>query len=104
MIPIERAQQKTGTIMLRKVVKTDTNTPDCNLCGPDAFGITDTLECGHVVHRKGSAGFAMRRQCNDCDCLANGGYISVGDIEESWDRETRMPIRKRVQTGLTPNE
>lgn len=85
--------------MLRKVVNTVTNTPNCNLCGPDAFGITDTLECGHTVHVKGSAGFAARRQCRDCDHLKGGGYQRIGDVEESWDEETQMPVFTAVQTG-----
>jgi hypothetical protein len=79
--------------MLRKVVSTVTTTPNCNLCGPEAFGITDTLECGHKVHVKGSSGFARRRKCRQCDALRGGGSISVGDVEERWNPETQMPIR-----------
>lgn len=89
--------------MLRKVVKTDTTEPNCNLLAytPDAFGIVDTLECGHVVRRKGSAGFAQRRQCRNCDSLKNGGetiYGCEGDqIRETWDEASQMPKREPVQ-------
>ncbi len=85
--------------MLRKVVKTDTYdaTVRCNLLAhTDAFGIKDTLECGHTTYRKGSAGFAMRRQCIHCDNLKGGGIAICGDIQETWDETTQMPKREPV--------
>ena len=86
--------------MLRIVVNTETSRAQCNLLAntPDAFSIRDTLECGHITYRKGSAGFAMRRQCRHCDHLAGGGESQRGNIIETWDAKTRMPIRTPVQT------
>ena len=84
--------------MLRKVVNTETSLAQCNLLAnvPDAFSIMDTLECGHITYRKGSAGFAMRRQCIHCDNLKGGGISIRGAIRETWDDETQMPKREPV--------
>lgn len=84
--------------MLRKIVNTETSRAVCNLLAhtPDAFSIKDTLECGHITYRKGSAGFAVRRQCLHCDHLKGGGISICGDIRETWNDETQMPKRERV--------
>ena len=87
--------------MLRKVVNTETSEAQCNLLANtyDAFSIKDTLECGHVTYRKGSAGFAVRRQCTSCDQLKRGATSMRGDIRETWDEATQMPKRERVHDG-----
>lgn len=75
--------------MLRKVVESDTYRPERT--APGSFAIRDTLECGHVVTVKGSAGRAFRRNCKTCDHLKNGGKSWTGGIQELWDEKTQMP-------------
>ena len=83
--------------MLRKVVKSETYKP--MRTAPGAFGIRDTLECGHVACVKGSQGFAKRRQCHTCDRLATGMVGATGNIRETWDAETQMPKRTVVESA-----
>lgn len=60
-----RITQIGARMIFRKVIKTETATsrysPRRN------FRIFDTLECGHEVSVKGSAGFAAKRRCKNCE-------------------------------------
>lgn len=75
--------------MFRKVVKTERYQPMNTL--PPSFGIRDTLECGHIIYNKGSAGHAKKRHCTRCDHLKAGMISTVGGVRELWDAETDMP-------------
>ncbi len=77
--------------MRRTVVKTERYIPERAKFG--AFGIIDTLECGHTVYHKGSTGYANYRECRECQDWLEGHnkYKSIGDKEEKWNPETQMP-------------
>ena len=79
--------------MLRKVIDTETYRPERTI--PSARSIIDTLECGHQIRNKGSAGHAKRRQCHDCESLKNGSTTRsiAGNRITTWDSETNMPVR-----------
>ncbi|MBA7693122.1 hypothetical protein ES703_101698 [subsurface metagenome] len=77
--------------MKRLVVNTRTYRPERTQAG--AFCIIDTLECGHEVYNKGSAGYAKHRKCEQCLSWLMGTtkYKRIGNQEEKWDSKTLMP-------------
>ena len=83
--------------MYRKVIHTEYYRPERTVLG--AFGIIDTLECGHKVRNKGSAGDANFRKCRECtDMMAGYTRFSIlGNVVTTWDPETKMPVRREMQ-------
>jgi len=77
--------------IFRTVVKT--MTWDRIGFAPGGFSIMSTLECGHQVASKGSAGYAHKRRCHQCEQLARGGTQQIGNTVETWDPEKQMPKR-----------
>jgi hypothetical protein len=81
--------------MKRKIISTERYKPMRTAWG--SFGIRDTLECGHVITNKGSAGNALTRQCRHCDHLKSGGTSFIGNEEEKWNEKTQMPYRVKIK-------
>ena len=84
--------------MLRKVIKTEAQKPQRTTAS--AFSRKDTLECGHIIHGKGSAGKAARRKCSECQSLQNGATLRYGNVVEKWDSKTKMPVRSEYNSKL----
>ncbi len=82
--------------MRREVVSTRRVKPERTI--PSAFGIIDTLECGHEVYTKGSQGYARYRNCDLCESWLQGTttYRAIGDKVEKWDAKTLMPYWEDV--------
>jgi hypothetical protein len=82
---------------MRRVIKTETM--ERKGFAPGGFAIINTLECGHQVFTKGSAGYAEKRKCHECQRLEEGAVVTFtarnGTVtEERWDNLTRMPKRQ----------
>lgn len=92
--------------MLRKVITSETHYPVANFGCYHAHSLVETLECGHVVCVKGSRGMAHRRKCHECTSHDNNelGIMTIGDIEEKWDPETRWPywVNKKGERVASP--
>ena len=89
-------------MIMRKVVSTETR--ERIGFAPGGFAIMNTLECGHWVGTKGSAGYANKRRCHECEKLKQGAIVTssdnAGHYQEIWDPVTSMP--KRI--GITSLE
>lgn len=83
-------------MIFRKVIKSEEYKPIRTARG--AFGIEDTLECGHVIYNKGSAGHANRRKCRNCTDFQLGysHYSILGNVIETWDPDTQLPVRREM--------
>ena len=84
--------------MLRKVIKTEEQSSQRTTAS--AFSRKDTLECGHIIHNKGSAGKATKRKCNECQSLQGGATLRYGNVVEKWDSKTKMPVRSEYESNL----
>lgn len=62
-----------------------------------AFRIASTLECGHIVHTKGAKGVATKRKCIECDFLKEGMVRTTGNVRESWNAKTGMPLIEKIK-------
>lgn len=86
---------KTKAIM-RDVIRTQTRSRKS--FAPGGFVIINILNCGHEVSSKGSAGFAKKKRCHQCERLKDyGGHSTTGNIRETWDSTTNMPKREKIK-------
>lgn len=63
------------------------------------------LSCGHELVRKFSEGIPKKVWCRECQSWANGttSYSQIGDVIETWDSKTQMPVRTTVLPQPRPS-